>query len=137
MLGLFSVLLQKRLIRFGIRVYYTNLNGSILDWIWDYLSDHEQNILLEGYSSTKQNTNAGVPQGSAFGLFLILIYINDITVNFENQIWLFTDDNCRLRCNRTCIFNKWSCSQKGRQQSHWLTLTWNGFWTEHILKIVW
>lgn len=43
--------------------------GSILDWIWDYLSDHEQNILLEGYSSTKQNTNAGVPQGSAFGLF--------------------------------------------------------------------
>lgn len=48
--------------------------------------------MLEGYSSTKQCINAGVSQGSVLGPFLFLVYINDITLNLENQIRLFADD---------------------------------------------
>ena len=63
--------------------------GDILGWIENYLHDRCQKVMLEGFSSGIECTNAGVPQGQ----FLFLIYINDIIDNLRNQIRLFADEN--------------------------------------------
>lgn len=74
-----------KLQKYGIR-------GEILGWIENYITDRTQKVVIEGYSSGIETTNAGVPQGSVLGPFLFLIYINDIVENICNQIRLFADD---------------------------------------------
>lgn len=66
--------------------------GNILGWIEDYLTLRQQRVTLEGFTSTFQMLDAGVPQGSVLGPFLFLLYINDITNGITNNIRLFADD---------------------------------------------
>lgn len=60
--------------------------------IEDYLTLRQQRVTLEGFTSTFQMLDAGVPQGSVLGPFLFLLYINDITNGISNNIRLFADD---------------------------------------------
>ena len=66
--------------------------GNILGRIKDYLTQRQQRVTLEGFSSTYKILDAGVPQGSVLGSFLFLLYINDITNGISNNIRLFADD---------------------------------------------
>ena len=68
------------------------LSGSLLGWFQNYLSDHKQNVVLPGGSSTLVSMNAGVPKGSILGPLLFLININDIVKDFNSIIRLFADD---------------------------------------------
>jgi hypothetical protein len=42
----------------------TGVNEQLISWIESYLSDRQQNVVSEGFSSTIKGINAGVPQGS-------------------------------------------------------------------------
>ena len=69
------------------------VNGNLLCWIKDYLTDCSQCVLPEGVSSKSHHVLSGVPQGLVLGPLLFLIYINDITESITStRIRLYADD---------------------------------------------
>ena len=71
------------------------INGNLLGWSTDYLSDRYQRVVINGQYSDWGEINAGVPQGSVLGPLLFLIFINDIVLTVSNcNIRLFADDTC-------------------------------------------
>ena len=63
-----------------------------LELIQIFLSHRFQKVVLNGQSSTWLPVTAGVPQVLILGLFLFLIYINDLSNNLSSKIKLFADD---------------------------------------------
>ena len=72
------------------------IEGALLAWIADYLSDRKQRVVIEGSYSDWTYIKSGVPQGSILGPLLFLIYTNDIVNNIESEIFLFADDTAIL-----------------------------------------
>jgi hypothetical protein len=68
------------------------IEGSLLNWLENYLQDRKIRVTINGQCSGWRDTNAGVPQGSILGPLLFLVFINDITTNIESEIHLFADD---------------------------------------------
>ena len=68
------------------------IDGNLLNWLTDYLSNRKQRVVINGKFSTWKCIQAGVPQGSVLGPLLFLVYINDITNNLSCRTSLFADD---------------------------------------------
>ena len=68
------------------------MEGKLLDWISNYLSNRQQRVFIGQSQSQLKNITAGVPQGSVLGPLLFLIYVNDITDNLLSVTRLFADD---------------------------------------------
>ena len=68
---------------------------SVIKWFQSCLSNKKFFVTLEIVFSYVRLINCGVPQGSALGLLLFLIYINNLpqTLN-ETGSYLYTDDTC-------------------------------------------
>ena len=66
-------------------------------WFSYYLSSRKQFVATNGFDSETQNVQCGVPQGSALGPLLFLIYINDLhnAIKFS-QSFHFADEACLL-----------------------------------------
>ena len=67
------------------------INGKLLLWISNYLSDRKQKVIVKSSSSSLQVVTAGVPQGSVLGPLLFLIYVNDIAESVLSLTRLFAD----------------------------------------------
>ena len=60
-----------------------------------YLSQRQQFTVIGDSSSSLNNINCGVPQGSVLGPILFLVYINDLSRCTNNcRIRMFADDTC-------------------------------------------
>ena len=77
--------LIQQLKRYGIE-------GSLLMWIEDFLSNRKQSVKVNGKTSDEQDVTSGVPQGSVLGPVLFLIYVSDISGLVNNFVSLFADD---------------------------------------------
>ena len=77
--------LLKKLKAYGI-------SGNLLHWFENYLSDRNQNVVLQNCFSEVGNVKGGVPQGSVLGPLLFILYINDITEDIQSLSRLFADD---------------------------------------------
>ena len=58
----------------------------------NYLEDLKRSVVLNGQTSNWKNILAGFPQGSVLGLFLFLIYINDLPDGIKSICKIFADD---------------------------------------------
>ena len=50
-------------------------------------------VVLNGTHSTWCDVKSGVPQGSVLGPLLFIIYLNDIDIGLQNNIYKFADDS--------------------------------------------
>ena len=70
----------------------SGITGKLLMWIKSYLSGRSLNVILNGQSSKTFYINASVPQGSILGPLLFSVFINDLTEECENELFLYADD---------------------------------------------
>ncbi len=79
-----------KLEKYGIK---DHPDGSkTLSWFTSYLKDRGHRVSIDGKTSSVRRINAAVPQGSVLGPLLFLVYINDITLDVDSDIFLFADD---------------------------------------------
>ena len=77
------------------RLAQAGFHPHILSWLCSYLSDRQQNVLVNGEHSQPTRVLSGVPQGSVLGPLLFLLYINDITklcLSPNTRLTLYADD---------------------------------------------
>ena len=70
-------------------------------WFTSYLSDHKQRVMCGGQFSEWSLVNGGIPQGSALGPLLFLIYMNEMPSQVSHGKLLQYADDTALICSGT------------------------------------
>ena len=68
------------------------IQGNVLNWITDFLSNRSQFVTVNGSSSEPAPVTSGVPQGSVLGPILFIYYINDMPDVTDEELKIFADD---------------------------------------------
>ncbi len=88
------------------KLEFYRIQGNTSKWIFSFLTNRTQTIVLEGEKSNIANVHSGVPQGSVLRPCLFLFYINELTDNLESNVRLFADDTIvyiAVSSNNDCL----------------------------------
>ena len=69
------------------------IGGKLGRWLYDFLSNRSQTVIVNGIKSKRIFVTSGVPQGSVLGPLLFLILIGDIDKDVQHSfVSSFADD---------------------------------------------
>ena len=105
--------------------HYFDIDGRLLKFIKNYLSDREQQVVIGNCTSSRKTVLSGVPQGSILGPILFVLFINDLPAGLspgtnismyadDTKIWrtISTEsDHAALQCDIEYLHN-WSLFNK-------------------------
>lgn len=74
------------------KIDHLGIRGNTKAWIKSFLTLRQQNVIIDGQSSTSSPVTSGVPQGTVLGPLLFLSYINDLPDCVSSNVRLFADD---------------------------------------------
>ena len=73
----------------------SGIDSHTLKWLFSYLHNREQYVILNGKQLSHNRITSDVPQGSVLGPLLFLIYINDSAgemLNTGSFVTMYADD---------------------------------------------
>ena len=94
----FDTVPHKRLLS---KLSYFGINGPLLEWIRNWLTQRTQKVILNGEASKEVKVISGVPQATVLGPLMFLLYVNDIYDNTSSSIRMFADDCVLYRIIQT------------------------------------
>lgn len=87
-----AILLHKLTSQLGIQ-------GSLLSWLTNYLTDRTQFSVVNGLHSTVLNVTCGIPRGSVLGPQLFTLYTNDQpSAGASGSLFIYADDTTIFSC---------------------------------------
>ena len=101
---------------------FDTVDHNILLYCWcsSYLSNRKQFLTINRFDSETQSFPCGVPQGSALGPILLLIYINDLHIGIKfSKSFHFADDTCLLNIQNTISIINRSLNKDLKELSFW------------------
>lgn len=107
------------------------IEGKILGWIRDFLSDRTQRVAIGRARSGNTRVISGIPQGSILGPILFTLFINDLPSNIRSKCMIFADD--------TKIYNASENSEILQEDIETLekwTETWNLYFNTEKCKVL-
>ena len=78
--------------RLATKLQKYGIEGNTLRWIQIFLTGRKQQVIVNGSKSSFKEVLSGIPQGSALGPILFVIFINDLPEIVSCGIKLFADD---------------------------------------------
>ena len=70
------------------KLQYYKIDNLVWKWIWSWLTERSQSVVVDGASSKSVSVLSGVPQGTVLGFLMSLLYINDITDRVSSTLCL-------------------------------------------------
>ena len=83
------------------RLHGLGVGGGAFHWFTNYLSNRYQRVKLHHSYSTWGLVRSGIPQGSALGPLLFLVYVNDMPSQIKYGWLLQYTDDTGLLCSGT------------------------------------
>ena len=75
------------------KLHSIGISGKLGQWVYSFLTERKQAVIVNGAKSNLSEVNSGVPQGSVLGPLLFLVLIGDIDKDITSTfVSSFADD---------------------------------------------